>query len=247
METIGAPYDVQGHSVVIGASVGIAHSEPGMTGAEHLKRADVALYRAKEERGTFTAFEIGMDEHLHTRRGLEADLRIAIPRGEFELKYQPLFNFGQDRVTGFEALIRWNSPKRGHVLPADFIPVAETSGLIVPIGEWALRTACAAAASWSDHVSVAVNLSPAQFKSERLVAMVRETLAEFGLPARRLELEITETLMLRRTDDVMTILHSLHDLGVRISMDDFGTGYSSLSYLGRFPIDKIKIGPFLHP
>jgi diguanylate cyclase (GGDEF)-like protein len=241
IESITAPYEVQGHEFVVGASIGIALSDLGVAGAELLKRADVALYRAKEERGTFVFFEAGMDDHLHARRGLEADLRLAIQRGEFELYYQPLYNLVEDCVTGFEALLRWNSPTRGRVAPADFIPLAEQTGLIVPIGEWVVRTACAEAATWPEYVRVAVNLSPVQFKSKRLVALVHETLEETGLAARRLELEITETVLLQETELVMTMLHSLHDLGVRISMDDFGTGYSSLSYLRRFPFDKIKI------
>jgi diguanylate cyclase (GGDEF)-like protein len=241
VESIGAPYDVQGHSLVIGTSIGIALAEPGVEAADLLKRADIALYRAKEERGTFVFFEPGMDEHLHARRGMEADLRLAIKNEEFELDYMPLYNLAEDRVTGFEALIRWNSPARGRVSPVDFIPLAEQTGLIVPIGEWVLRTACAEAGSWPEHVRVAVNLSPVQFKSKRLLAMVRETLEETGLSAGRLELEITETVLLQDTEAVMSILHELHDLGARVSMDDFGTGYSSLSYLRRFPFDKIKI------
>ena len=241
VESIGAPYEVQGQNLLIGTSVGIALFEPGVASAELLKRADVALYRAKEERGTFVFFEPGMDEHLHARRGLESDLRLAVQRDEFELNYQPLYNLAEDRVTGFEALVRWNSPSRGRISPADFIPLAERTGLIGPIGEWVLRTACAEAALWPDHVSVAVNLSPVQFRNKRLVAIVREILDATGLPARRLELEITEAVLLQDTEAVMTILHSLHDLGVRVSMDDFGTGYSSPSYLRRFPFDKIKI------
>jgi diguanylate cyclase (GGDEF)-like protein len=241
LESIAAPCDLLGHAAVIGTSIGIALFEPGVASAEFLKRADVALYRAKEVRGTFVFFEPGMDEDLHARHELEADLRLAVQRDEFELYYQPLYNFAEDRVTGFEALIRWNSPTRGRVSPIDFIPLAEQTGLIIPIGEWVLRTACAEAAAWPDHVSVAVNLSPVQFRDKRLVEMVRETLAETGLPARRLELEITETVLIQDTGAVMALLHNLHSLGVRVSMDDFGTGYSSLNYLLRFPFDKIKI------
>ena len=146
VESIGAPYEIQGHTIVIGVSIGIALSEPGVSGADMLKRADVALYRAKEERGTFAFFEAGMDELLQARLGMEADLRLALRRDEFELNYQPLYNLAEERVTGFEALIRWNSPTRGRVAPADFIPLAEQTGLIIPIGEWVLRTACAEAA-----------------------------------------------------------------------------------------------------
>jgi diguanylate cyclase (GGDEF)-like protein len=241
VESIGVPYDVQGHSLVVGASIGVALSEPGVPSADLLKRADVALYRAKEERGTYAFFEPGMNEQLQVRRELEADLRLAVQREEFELYYQPLYNLEENRVTALEALLRWNSPTRGRVSPADFIPLAERSGLIIPIGEWVLRAACAEAVTWPDHVRVAVNLSPVQFRNKRLVTMVREILAETGLPARRLELEITETVLLQDTEAVMTTLYSLHDLGLGVSMDDFGTGYSSLSYLHRFPFDKIKI------
>jgi diguanylate cyclase (GGDEF)-like protein len=241
VESIGAPYELVGRNIVIGTSIGIALSEFGVPGAEFLKRADVALYRAKAERGTFAFYEPGMDEHLQARHELEADLRLAVQHNQFELHYQPLYNLAQDRVTGFEALVRWNSPTRGQVSPDDFIPIAEQTGLIVPIGEWVLRTACAEAATWPSHVGVAVNLSPVQVKNKRLMMMVRETLEETGLPARRLELEITETVLLQDTEAVMALLRSLHDLGVRVSMDDFGTGYSSLNYLLRFPFDKIKI------
>jgi EAL domain-containing protein (putative c-di-GMP-specific phosphodiesterase class I) len=232
---------VQGHNIVIGTSIGIALSDPGLSSADMLKRADVALYRAKEERGTFAFFEPGMDKHLQARLGMEADLRMALQRGEFELNYQPLYNLAQDRVTGLEALIRWNSPTRGRVAPTEFIPLAEQSGLIIPIGEWVLRTACAEAAAWPDHVRVAVNLSVIQTRNRHLVGLVRDALECAGLPAHRLELEITESVLLQDTEAVMTMLRTLHDMGVRVSMDDFGTGYSSLSYLRRFPFDKIKI------
>jgi diguanylate cyclase (GGDEF)-like protein len=241
VESIAAPFEVQGQHIFIGTSIGIALSEPEATGPNLLKRADVALYHAKAERGNFACFEHGMDEHLQARRGMEADLRLALHRGEFELNYQPLYHLAEDRVTGFEALIRWNNPTRGRVAPVDFIPLAEQTGLIVSIGEWVLRTACAEAASWPDHVRVAVNLSPIQTKSKHLVALVRETLEQTGLPARRLELEITESVLLQDTETVMAMLHSLHHMGVKVAMDDFGTGYSSLSYLRRFPFDKIKI------
>jgi diguanylate cyclase (GGDEF)-like protein len=241
VQTIGAPYELRAHNIVIGTSIGIALSEPGVSGADMLKRADVALYRAKEERGTFAVFEPSMDKQLQARLGMETDLRLALQRGEFELYYQPLFNLIEDRVTAFEALIRWNSPTRGRVAPVDFIPLAEQTGLIIPIGEWVLRTACAEAVLWPAHVRVAVNLSAIQTKTKNLVALVSETLADTGLSARRLELEITETVLLQNTETIIVMLHTLHDMGVRISMDDFGTGYSSLSYLRRFPFDKIKI------
>jgi diguanylate cyclase (GGDEF)-like protein len=241
IESIGPSYEVQDRDIVVGASIGFTLSEPGIPGAEFLKRTEVALSRAKEERGTFVLFAAGMDDHLRARRGLEAELRRAIQRSEFELYYQPLYSLVEDRVTGFEALLRRNSPTRGRVAPADFIPLAEQTGLIVPVGEWILRTACAEAASWPAYIRVAVNLSFLQFKSKRLVALVHETLEETGLAPRRLELEITETVLVQESDLLLTMLHSLHDLGVRISMNDCGTGYSSLSYLRRFPFDKIKI------
>ena len=214
VESIGAPYDIQGCTIVIGASIGIAVSGPGVSGADMLKRADVALYRAKEDRGCYAFFEPGMDALLQARRGMEADLRLAVQRREFELHCQPLYNLQEDRVTAFEALIRWNSPTRGRVAPVDFIPLAEQTGLIVAIGEWVLRTACEAAVPWPEHVRVAVNLSPVQTKGKHLVALVRETLAQTGLPARRLELEITETVLLQDTEAVMTMQQDLHEVGV---------------------------------
>jgi diguanylate cyclase (GGDEF)-like protein len=241
VQSIAAPYELLGRDIVIGTSIGIALSEPGLPSIELLKRADVALYRAKEERGTVAFFDPSMNEHLNARRGLEADLRSAVQRGEFEVHYQPLYSLRHDRVTAFEALVRWNSPTRGHILPDVFIALAEQTGLIVPIGEWVLRTACAEAAPWPDHVRVAVNLSAVQFKNKQLAAIVRGILKDTRLPARRLELEITETVLLQDTEAVMTMLRDLHDLGVRVAMDDFGTGYSSLSYLHRFPFDAIKI------
>jgi EAL domain-containing protein (putative c-di-GMP-specific phosphodiesterase class I) len=202
----------------------------------------MALYRAKADgRGAFHFFERAMDEQLQARRALELDLRRALQAGEFELFYQPLYNLGDERVTGCEALLRWRHPDRGMVSPADFIPLAEEIGLIVPLGEWVLRTACAEAAKWPDHVRLAVNLSPAQFRDRGLVRTVVSALAASGLPAQRLELEITESVLLQDNQANMQMLHDLKALGVRISMDDFGTGYSSLSYLRSFPFDKIKI------
>ncbi len=241
IKSISAPYQLQGNLTVIGTSIGIVTSERDLSGSELLKRADLALYKAKEDRGTFVFFERGMDDDLHARRQLEADLRLAVLHNEFVLHYQPLYNVAEDRVTGFEALLRWNSPKRGFVAPDHFIPIAEQTGLIAPIGEWVLETACADAMQWPDQVRVCVNLSAMQIKSKRLLALVQEKLAITGLPARRLELEITETVLLQDTDAVIATLTSLRAMDVRISMDDFGTGYSSLSYLRRFPFDKLKI------
>lgn len=243
VEAMSAPFDLQGHQVVIGASVGVAAApSDGEDADELLKKADMALYRAKADgRGAFHFFERAMDEQLQARRALELDLRRALQAGEFELFYQPLYNLGDERVTGCEALLRWRHPDRGMVSPADFIPLAEEIGLIVQLGEWVLRTACAEAATWPGHVRLAVNLSPAQFRDRGLVRTVISALAVSGLPAHRLELEITESVLLQDSAANMSMLHDLKALGVRISMDDFGTGYSSLSYLRSFPFDKIKI------
>ena len=243
VELIGEPYDIDGHHVIVGASVGIALAPgDGDNPDRLLKNADMALYRAKGDgRGTFRFFEPEMDARVQARRALELDLRKALVAGEFEMFYQPLVNLSDNAVTGFEALLRWRHPVRGMVSPADFIPLAEEIGLIVPLGEWVLRQACAEAATWPDHVKVAVNLSPVQFKSRNLLPAVMMALASSGLPATRLELEITESVLLSESEANLATLHQLRALGVRISMDDFGTGYSSLSYLRTFPFDKIKI------
>lgn len=240
---LSEPYNVDGHEVLVGASVGIARAPGDGTSADHLlKNADMALYRAKADgRRTFRFFEPEMDARLQARRRLEIDLRAALIEGQFELYYQPVVNVGKRQVSGFEALIRWNHPQRGVVLPMEFIPLAEEIGLIHAIGEWVLRQACAEAASWPDDIRIAVNLSAAQFKTRTLVQSVVHALAASGLPARRLELEVTETMLLHDSETILTTLHQLHDLGIRISMDDFGTGYSSLSYLRSFPFDTIKI------
>jgi diguanylate cyclase (GGDEF)-like protein len=243
VEAMAAPFELQGHQVVIGASVGVAAApSDGEDADELLKKADMALYRAKADgRGAFHFFERAMDEQLQARRALEMDLRRALQDGEFELYYQPLYHLGDERVAGCEALLRWRHPERGMVSPADFIPLAEEIGLIMPLGEWVLRHACAEAARWPEHVRLAVNLSPAQFRDRGLVRTVVSALAASALPAQRLELEITESVLLQDSVANMSMLHDLKALGVRISMDDFGTGYSSLSYLRSFPFDKIKI------
>ena len=243
VEALAETFSLQGHQVMIGGSVGVAVSPNDGTGTDELlKKADMALYRAKADgRGTFHFFERKMDDELQARRALELDLRVALAEGQFELYYQPLFSLGADRVMGCEALLRWRHPTRGMVSPGDFIPIAEEIGLINPLGEWVLREACREAAGWPEHVRLAVNLSPAQFRDKHLVGIVVSALAASGLPAERLELEITESVLLQDTAGNMSILHDLKALGVRISMDDFGTGYSSLSYLRSFPFDKIKI------
>jgi diguanylate cyclase (GGDEF)-like protein len=243
LDAIGDPYLVDGHSVVIGASIGIAISPgDGDESEKLLKNADLALSRAKNDsRGTFSFFEAGMDARAQTRRKIETELREAVRGDALRPYYQPLVDLSSGRITGFEALVRWPHPERGMISPAEFIPVAEETGLINAVGGLMLRRACADAAQWPDDVRVAVNLSPLQFRLGNLLSLVVETLKQSGLPAKRLELEITETLLLEKSSEVLATLHALRALGVRISMDDFGTGYSSLSYLRSFPFDKIKI------
>jgi diguanylate cyclase (GGDEF)-like protein len=243
IEFVGAPYEIDGRQVVVGLSVGIALAPAD---GEHpdviMKNADLALYRAKADGGgTYRFFEAEMDARMQARRVLELELRRAVVNFEFELHYQPVVDVKSGRITSCEALIRWHHPERGMIPPLEFIPVAEETGLIVPIGEWVLTTACAEAARWPKDVTIAVNLSPAQFKSRNLVQAVKNALANSDLPARRLELEITELVLLQESDGAFVILHQLRDLGIRIAMDDFGTGYSSLGYLRSFPFDKIKI------
>jgi EAL domain-containing protein (putative c-di-GMP-specific phosphodiesterase class I) len=214
----------------------------GEESEKQLKSADMALSRAKNEfRGTFSFFEAEMDARAQTRRKIEIDLRDAIQNETLRPYYQPLVDLATGRITGFEALVRWPHPERGMISPAEFIPVAEETGLINPVGGLMLRRACQDAAQWPDDVRVAVNLSPLQFRTGNLLSIVTDALKQSGLPARRLELEITETLLLEKSSQVLATLHALRALGVRISMDDFGTGYSSLSYLRSFPFDKIKI------
>ena len=243
LEAIGDPYLLDGHSVVIGASIGIAMAPgDGDESEKLLKNADMALSRAKnDQRGTFSFFEAGMDARAQTRRKIEIDLRDAILNDVLRPYYQPLVDLSTGRITGFEALVRWPHSERGMVSPAEFIPVAEETGLINALGGLMLRRACMDAARWPDDVRVAVNLSPLQFRVGNLLSVVMDALKQSGLSAKRLELEITETLLLEKSAQVLATLHALRALGVRISMDDFGTGYSSLSYLRSFPFDKIKI------
>jgi diguanylate cyclase (GGDEF)-like protein len=242
-EAIAAPYDLDDHHVVIGISIGIAIAPvDGVDPDQLLKNADLALYRAKSEaRGIFRFFEAEMDRRMQARRSLERDMRNALINGEFALHYQPLVNIEQNEISGFEALLRWTHPERGAIAPADFIPLAEETGLIVPIGEWVLRQACADAAAWPKHLKIAVNVSVAQFKSLDFVEVVIGTLAASGVAPQRLELELTESLMLQDEHGALALLTRLHNHGVRIALDDFGTGYSSLSSLRKFPFDKIKI------
>ena len=243
VQALGAPYDIDGTRVVIGASVGIAVAAGDGRDVSHLlKNADIALYKAKGEgRGMFRLFEDEMDAQLQVRRAMESDLHEAISRGELVLFYQPLLDLAANKLAGFEALLRWRHPLLGTVLPAQFIPVAADIGMIGRIGEWVLTQACRDAASWPEDVTVAVNLSPPQFRGGNLVRAVRSALEAAGLPARRLALEITESALLRDNEKVLATLHALRDCGVEIALDDFGTGYSSLSCLRAFPFDRIKI------
>jgi diguanylate cyclase (GGDEF)-like protein len=243
IEIIGQPCSVDGHDVTVGASVGIAIAHPGDMNTENfLKSADLAMYSAKSEgRGTYRMFDPEMDAVVQTRRQLERDMRTALAQDGFRLYYQPLVNLQTKRVTAFEALMRWEHSERGSVPPSEFIPVAEEMGLIVQLGEWALRQACAEAMEWPDGICISVNLSPLQFSKGNLVSTVVSALASSGLPASRLELEITESVLLEKSERNIAILNQLRDLGVRISMDDFGTGYSSIGYLRSFQFDKIKI------
>jgi diguanylate cyclase (GGDEF)-like protein len=235
-------YKIDNHLVEIGASVGIALTSPGVTADTLLKNADMALYRAKADgRGTFCFFREEMAQTVEARRILELDLRKALANEEFELLYQPLVNLKSGRIATCEALLRWNHPVRGTVSPVDIIPVAEDMGLIVDLGRWILRKACMECMKWPEAVSVAVNFSPRQFHQRELLSEVRYALEVSGLPANRLEIEITESSLLRNTQLTRDVLSQLQTIGVRISLDDFGTGYSSLSYLHNFPLQKVKI------
>jgi diguanylate cyclase (GGDEF)-like protein len=243
IDAISEPTTIEGQEINTGLSIGIAISpDDGMDGDQLVRCADLALYRAKAEgRNTFRFYKPEMSARIQSRRSLELDLRRALPAGEFSLVYQPQVALATNELTGMEALIRWTHPQRGPVAPADFIPIAEETGLIVPFGEWVLQTACAEAAHWPDPIKVAVNLSPVQLRNRSFVTVVTRTLAATGLPAWRLELEITEAVLMQNDEAVLAMLHQLRGFNVRIAMDDFGTGYSSLNYLRSFPFDKIKI------
>ncbi|HEV2816165.1 MAG TPA: EAL domain-containing protein [Allosphingosinicella sp.] len=237
------PFEVNGHELTVGASVGIAMAPGDAADADTLlKHADLALYQAKGEGGgTYRFFEAGMNARAQARHKLEADLRRAVTHGEFELYYQPLFDLESNRIGSFEALIRWNHPSRGLVAPDEFIPLAEETGLIVPIGAWVIQEACRQAMKWPEDVRVAVNVSSVQFRKPGLANVLIQALAASGLDPKRLEVEITESIFLESSEALIAVLHSLRAMGIRIALDDFGTGYSSLSYLQSFPFDKIKI------
>ena len=243
LEQMTQPFRVDANEFMPSTSIGIAIApQDGDDGETLLRNADLALYRAKEAgRGTYAFFEESLNQRAQQRRQVETDLRTALDDAEFELYYQPLFDLEHNRICSFEALLRWHHPKRGLVSPADFVPVAEDTGLIVPIGQWVIREACAQAAHWPDNIRVAVNVSPVQFHRGVLHETILRSLADSGLAPERLEVEITESVFLEGSETTLRLLHALRALGVRVALDDFGTGYSSLSYLQSFPFDKLKI------
>ena len=243
VETVSEPYDFDGEIVSVGVSIGIAIAPLNGTRPDQLLRnADVALYRAKAEgRGTYRFFESQMDSDARERRMLEHGLREALGGGEFVLHYQPLISAENDRPSGFEALVRWNHPTRGIVPPAEFIPIAEQTGLIKQIGDWTIHEACSAAMRWPENLAVSVNLSAKHFRMSDIASVVRDALAASELAPHRLELEVTEGLLIEQSDEAVEKLAEIKSLGVTIAMDNFGTGYSSLSCLLKFPFDKIKI------
>ena len=242
-QAIRQPYHCLGHQLSTDASIGIALApQDGADLDQLIKNADLAMYGAKAEgRRTHRFFEPAMDACAKARLTMEQDLRQALVNGGFEIHYQPLVDLRTNEVSGCEALLRWRHPERGMVSPAEFIPVAEDTGLINELGDWVLRMACNEAVTWPAHVRVAVNVSPVQLKCDTLALRIASALAASGLDPRRLELEITEAVLIRDDEAALSILHQLRSIGVRIALDDFGTGYSSLSYLKRFPFDKIKI------
>jgi len=242
-DAIIEPCNLGEHQVVVDTSVGIALCPgDGDDASQLLKSADMALYSAKGSgRGTYRFFESAMDTRMAERRILELEIRKAFVNGEFEVQYQPLINLERNEISSCEALLRWKHPEKGFIAPDVFIPVAEEIGLIGRIGEWVIRTACQEASKWPGDISVAVNISPVQFRSQNLLQIIIQALAVSGLDPSRLEIEITEATLMEQTDEIVAILNSMRALGVRVAMDDFGTGYSSLSYLQKFPFNKIKI------
>lgn len=243
LDALCQPLHVDGHQIATGSSIGIAVGPSDGADADTLlKNADLALYRAKQDgRGVFRFFEPALDAAARKRRQLELDLREALHSGQFRLAFQPIFDLKKDRIGGFEALLRWEHPKRGNVPPIEFISVAEDTGLIIAIGDWVMQEACRQATAWPEHVRVAVNVSPLQFRNSGFQSVIFQALSRSGLTPNRLEVEITESVFLEGETSVVTLLHQLRAMGVRVALDDFGTGYSSLSYLRSFPFDKIKI------
>ncbi len=243
LDQLRRPLQVDGHQIATGVSIGIAVGPADGADADLLlKNADLALYRAKQDgRGVFRFFEPALDAAARKRRQLELDLREALQGGQFRLNFQPIFDLKKDRIGGFEALLRWEHPTRGNIPPIDFISVAEDTGLIIAIGEWVMQDACRQATAWPEHVRVAVNVSPLQFRNSGFQNVIFQALTRSGLTPNRLEVEITESVFLEGESSVVDLLHQLRAMGVRVALDDFGTGYSSLSYLRSFPFDKIKI------
>ncbi|UDL95766.1 EAL domain-containing protein [Lichenihabitans sp. PAMC28606] len=243
VDLMGMPFDIDGHRLTIGVSIGIALGpRDGSDPSTLLKNADTALYRAKEDgRGLFRFFEASMNSRIQARRAFERDLRRALVDGEFEISYQPLVNLASGEIAGCEALLRWRHPERGYVSPAEFVPLAEETGLIVPLGLWVLRKACATAAAWPAHIRLSVNISPRQFRAPMFVDTIVSALRDSGLPPERLELEITESVLLVENAGNVAMLYRLREAGIGIALDDFGTGYSSLSYLRSFSFDRLKM------
>jgi len=242
-DEIAKPFGIDAHQIVVDFSCGISLAPlDGSDPDRLLKNADIALYGAKSDgRGTYRFFQWEMDQRMSALRELEMDLRKALPNNELEIYYQPLGNLETNQIHAFEALLRWNHPVRGLVPPADFIPLAEETGVMIQIGEWILRTACKEAVNWPEHIKVAVNLSPVQLKDRKMLDAVKSALSDSGLMASRLQIEITEATLMQNTFARLAMLHELRKLGVQIAMDNSGGGYSSLSYLRSFPFDKIKI------
>ena len=243
LEAVAQPFNINSYQLTIETSIGVALAPVhGLDGDDLLKKADLAMYRAKSEgRNGWRSFESAMEREAKSRLALAMELRNAVLGEEFELHYQPVFASTNETMVGVEALVRWNRAKFGLVGPDEFIPIAEDTGLIIPLGEWILHRACRDAADWPSHLRVAVNLSAVQFKNGNLVNVVKRALAESGLPPTRLELEITESVLLQHNETNLEVLHQLRKLGISIVLDDFGTGYSSMGYLLSFPFDRIKI------
>jgi EAL domain-containing protein (putative c-di-GMP-specific phosphodiesterase class I) len=237
------PLKIGSYDLLAGVSAGVSFSmHDSVDSSTLLRNADLALYRAKTDgRGVCRVYEPQMSLQIMLRREVERDLRQALAKDQLVIHYQPLLELESGTEVGFEALLRWNHPEKGMISPATFIPIAESSGMIVPIGNWVLEQSCKLATTWQKNLSVAVNISPAQFKSGKLVEVVSAALKKYGLAAHRLELEITESLLLEKSSETLEVLKRLKELGVSIALDDFGTGYSGLGYLNSFPIDKIKI------
>jgi diguanylate cyclase (GGDEF)-like protein/PAS domain S-box-containing protein len=242
-DAIRVPFEIAGHTILVDLSIGIAVAPGDGTEADALiKNADLALFRAKAEgRGLLRFFESGMDARMQSRRKLELALKTALPREEFELFYQPIVNLSTNQITSFEAVLRWHHPERGLILPSEFVGIAEEIGLIPAIGEWVVNQACKEAASWPDELKVAVNLSPSHLVRPNIPSLISGALAAARLPPHRLEIEVTEAVLLQATEPALATLRKLREMGVRIALDDFGTGYSSLSYLRTFPFDKLKV------